>query len=402
VALGNKLGIRVNLWPPGQFDAAVPNAAKTELSTSPDRWRKDCEFPWDVPYVTTTGDILPCCAMSSRGNIQKKNFLDIWNGQQYRQLRASIRSVSPPAACEACPGRGWSAPSPPRTELVMGKDDRQLGLGWFELENHSTMSYRWTRQRATLFLLNSAQPVLSITWAGEQHPGAESQGVLRVQDQNVSRFVLDSAKFVEDLFVLPPTDGSLLKVDFELDKCWSPRDVIADSHDPRSLGIKIARVRLEGRRLFVRFANGAQLLGFDLLQTEAAPGSQVPLELFWTCDWPLEAGLVAFVHLQHFATVNWRIPFFITKRLPKPLRSAFQADYVPGASSEFHNRLQPGRIIRDKVMIQIPQDVRPGRYRLGVGLWQPAISPERIRIATADGAISEHAAILTQMTVCSQ
>ncbi|MBN2055153.1 radical SAM protein, partial [bacterium] len=134
-AIGDALGIVVGLWPESQFDEAAQDGDRPRQPTmSGIILRKDCEFPWDVPYFTTTGDVLPCCAMTPMGNLKQESFDAIWDGARYRDLRRAIRSTDPPSACVTCPGRGWYMPTIPAGRIQLGSDDRQLGLGWYKPE----------------------------------------------------------------------------------------------------------------------------------------------------------------------------------------------------------------------------------------------------------------------------
>jgi GTP 3',8-cyclase len=50
-----------------------------------------CYAPWIGTLIKANGDVYPCCAIQGQGsimgNIYKKNFIDIWNGEKYRIFR---------------------------------------------------------------------------------------------------------------------------------------------------------------------------------------------------------------------------------------------------------------------------------------------------------------------------
>jgi radical SAM protein with 4Fe4S-binding SPASM domain len=67
-----------------------------------------CEWPWRGTYITWDGYVTPCCIMCypkiyDLGNLFEQNMQDIWNGTDYRQLRAQLRSDNPPSFCKGCP-----------------------------------------------------------------------------------------------------------------------------------------------------------------------------------------------------------------------------------------------------------------------------------------------------------
>ncbi|TFF97979.1 MAG: radical SAM/SPASM domain-containing protein [Promethearchaeota archaeon] len=53
-----------------------------------------CLTPWISTYITATGNVLPCCYLTSEkyimGNINKKPFRTIWNGKRYQAFRGLL------------------------------------------------------------------------------------------------------------------------------------------------------------------------------------------------------------------------------------------------------------------------------------------------------------------------
>jgi MoaA/NifB/PqqE/SkfB family radical SAM enzyme len=409
--LGEEHGIRVLLWPPGQFDATGGGGDERPPRGETSRPRKVCEFPWDVPYFTTTGDVLSCCAMPPLGNIREADFQSIWTGPAYRRLRREIFSPNPPLPCEHCPGRGWRPPTPPRPLLIPGEGDRQLGIGWFELENQRGTAYRWSRQRATLFLFNSAASVLALRLGADPGRPRPPGGTLLVQDQTIARFQLPDHELREYYFALPPLSGDLVKITLELDHCWIPRETIPGNEDPRPLGLKLAGARLLGRRHTVRFQNGPQLLGYALSAPAARAGSELLLDLFWQLVPPPPPGAWVIVHLQHAGTLGAGIPFSAASRLPGRLRRAFEQDhpFPAEASPERAAGPAPGAppatdapVLRDHTRIQVPASLHPGPYRLAVGLLLPEQGRRRLPILEADGPVHRDLALLATITIESR
>lgn len=67
-----------------------------------------CQWAWKSIYITSQGDISPCCIIADAdviglGNIyNKNNFADIWNGKHYQSLRKRLLSGDIPEACKGC------------------------------------------------------------------------------------------------------------------------------------------------------------------------------------------------------------------------------------------------------------------------------------------------------------
>lgn len=103
--IGTRLGVAIELFPPDQFAENEPAAA--HVMTAVPR-SKDCFFPWDRAVVTTTGEVLPCCASSrSFGDLKGQSFADIWHGPGYAELRRSLFSGDLPLMCRTCTGQAW-------------------------------------------------------------------------------------------------------------------------------------------------------------------------------------------------------------------------------------------------------------------------------------------------------
>ncbi len=65
--------------------------------------RRDvCLWPWWGITVYWNGDVAPCCLYESDkalGNIHRQPVMDIWNGEQYQDLRRHMLSGE---ACRTC------------------------------------------------------------------------------------------------------------------------------------------------------------------------------------------------------------------------------------------------------------------------------------------------------------
>jgi MoaA/NifB/PqqE/SkfB family radical SAM enzyme len=61
-----------------------------------------CFRPWQACVVGELGDVRPCCVYwRAIGNLRKSGFESVWNGFNYRRLRASI-NTNPDSICFSC------------------------------------------------------------------------------------------------------------------------------------------------------------------------------------------------------------------------------------------------------------------------------------------------------------
>lgn len=75
-----------------------------------------CRRPTSLMYITANGNVLPCCIAPFTnapygslilGNTGRMSLEEIWNGNQYEEWRARMRSGDPPEACRGC-GSAWA------------------------------------------------------------------------------------------------------------------------------------------------------------------------------------------------------------------------------------------------------------------------------------------------------
>ena len=104
--------------------------------------------------------------------------------------------------------------------------------------------------------------------------------------------------------------------------------------------------------LAVSFGDGIQLVGFDGPGT-ATPGDAITITLYWEADSRPTQDYIAFVHL-------WR------PGDPQPLA---QHDSPPRLGWYPTLAWRQGDIVRDEHVLQIPETLAPGSYRLWAGLY---------------------------------
>jgi MoaA/NifB/PqqE/SkfB family radical SAM enzyme len=110
VALSKRLGIRLTA-----SGLATPGESLHRRSREESPWRR-CRRPWEVAYITASGNLLPCCISPFSildydslilGNVFDEGFESIWRGEKYMEFRRRHQSFNPPASCIGC-GVDWS------------------------------------------------------------------------------------------------------------------------------------------------------------------------------------------------------------------------------------------------------------------------------------------------------
>lgn len=69
--------------------------------------KKKCRWPWLATYISSSGDVVPCCILGDSdtarmGNIFETPFKEIWNNDRYLELRSKIAKHDLPRFCENC------------------------------------------------------------------------------------------------------------------------------------------------------------------------------------------------------------------------------------------------------------------------------------------------------------
>jgi hypothetical protein len=72
---------------------------------------RDCLDPWTYFEVDTNGDVKPCCARGSVGNLGEAHLNQILEGEPVRWLRAGLLNGTLDADCAKCPLRGPIKPA---------------------------------------------------------------------------------------------------------------------------------------------------------------------------------------------------------------------------------------------------------------------------------------------------
>ena len=244
---GRKSGVTISLFPPDQFEESSfhfePERGKIKDNENlkiPAGYRKDCDAPWKETVITTSGDVLPCCAATKpMGNILQESFEEIWESPHYQEFRRAILSEKPPAMCIACTGLGWRKATILEKYLKMGETDGQLGPGWYHLEHNPywKRTYRWTKQRAVFFLKNDFQ---SKTVSIEMRTARKGKrGSITINGKKAGEFSMDHSEWTTLKFDLPEKTNNVFKTEIFV------KNPSKEGEDRRkSLGVAVSNVTL--------------------------------------------------------------------------------------------------------------------------------------------------------------
>jgi hypothetical protein len=131
----------------------------------------------------------------------------------------------------------------------------------------------------------------------------------------------------------------------------------------------------------VTFANGCDLVGYDLKTTSFTAGQTIPLVLYWHSRDRTPEDHTVFIHL-----------------LDARGRMVAQADAPPLGGTYPTLAWNVGEWVRDPHSISLPDDLVPGDYTLRIG-WYRLDTGERAEAHVKDGTAADHADIGTTRVI---
>ncbi len=119
-----------------------------------------------------------------------------------------------------------------------------------------------------------------------------------------------------------------------------------------------------------KFAGGLELLGAEFDQHSRERG-EIYVTTWWRVPGPMPADTQFFVHINSAENKDYQAPY----------------DHVPGDFMYPADRWKPGQIIEDRTLLQLPLNMRHGKYKLNFGVYRHD-SGERLKILEGanDGA----------------
>lgn len=119
--------------------------------------------------------------------------------------------------------------------------------------------------------------------------------------------------------------------------------------------------------LDLTFGRRIHLRGYDLKQTQAAPGGALPLTLYWQAEGPTERDHTLFVHLLSPDGV-----------------SRGQVDRTPGGGAAPTSTWAADQVIVEEIALPVAPDAPDGIYRVAVGFYDPAYG-DRLPVTDSSG-----------------
>jgi hypothetical protein len=138
----------------------------------------------------------------------------------------------------------------------------------------------------------------------------------------------------------------------------------------------IARFKIAGQAkiqpienpVVFKFGDRIELVGYSLVQN-IAPGSTLPVKLYWRALKPIAEDYTVFVH---FVDTNGNI---IAQKDNQPQHNTYPTSFW-----------DVGETIADEYALEIPPDVAPGNYRLMIGMYRTS-DGARLLTPTGESAI---------------
>jgi radical SAM protein with 4Fe4S-binding SPASM domain len=98
-----ELGKNVLLEPPTYSEKNLNAYLSANWKEMEDQY-KTCTVPWRAIDITVDGDVAPCHIFYdlTMGNLHEKSFHEIWNGEDYRKLRAYMKGNDFIPICPGC------------------------------------------------------------------------------------------------------------------------------------------------------------------------------------------------------------------------------------------------------------------------------------------------------------
>jgi MoaA/NifB/PqqE/SkfB family radical SAM enzyme len=393
---------QLKLWPERLLDVLASNddidhflCGDAPPPGDPSAWRKDCSFLWSTPFITTNGDVRPCCAnLPPMGNLNHDSFHDIWYGSAYSALRKNMLTGHLADACLRCPGMGWRKIQSPKHYLFAKDEIFNLYPGWYDLELEER-NYRWSRERSVLYLKpTNADKFLLLQARRAALPNAPSNGTIVINGESSFHVVLKSTNWETIEIPLPGLPvGDLVQVELNLTHSVRPADIDKASRDPRDLGIKISRASLENWPQKVVFGQQLILLGYELVPESWVISGDVMIRTFWRSLDHTQANLKVFLHFTRESESGiGSTP--LSRKLGFGRRDFFQGDHMLLLNGQPSSMWIPGTFIAHEHFFSIPEDAHPGHYKIEIGLYPEGSTKDRILITRSDRPFDKDRALL--------
>jgi MoaA/NifB/PqqE/SkfB family radical SAM enzyme len=396
-------GFPLKLWPaqlsdvlPTDLDLKKFLAGNAPPPEDQDDYRKSCTFLWQAPFVTTNGDIRPCCAnLPALGNIGSGDSIrELWFGKSFSKLRRNMLTNTLPKACKTCPGMGWRPVLKTKNSLSAGDEILDHFPGWYSPELDERQ-YRWCGPKAQLFFHRSeSEKFVLLQIRKSDLKDSPSDGTVKVGNETPMKFHIHSTEWETIEFPLPAENAEeILRIELEPSHTIRPVDFDENSRDPRSLGFKLARAWVEEWPQKVVFGNQLIFLGYEIVPESWVLEGDVIFRSFWRSLDQTKKNLKVFLHLSREGSKG-PVTSPLRRKLGITRKDFFQADHLLTANGTESSKWVPGTFIAHEHFFQIPENIHPGHYRLELGLYPEGSVKDRIDITRSDRPYEKDRALL--------
>jgi len=400
----------LKLWPDQLMDVMASNEELGPFLTGEapppgesENFRKNCSFLWETPFITTNGDVRPCCAnLPPVGNLKDKSFHDIWYSPEYANLRRRLLKNELDDACLKCPGMSWRNVTPPKSNLVATDTAFDLFPGWYSPELEERY-YRWSREKAALFLKRKKSDLFCLVQmrkAGLEN--APESGNILIDSDITFPFELKTTIWETMEIPLPnAVEDDLTKIEINLSHSVRPSELDDSSTDSRDIGIKLSRIWFESWPKKVVFGNQLLLLGYEITPESWATGGDAIVTTYWRTLDKTHVDMKLFLHLtREKDSGSASTP--LKRKLGMTRKDFFQADQLLQANGQASSMWIPGMFVAQEHRISIPEEINPGHYRLEIGLYPEGAPKDRLSIARSDRPTKDDQALLGTILVSEQ
>ena len=395
-------GFPLKIWPPKLFDV-MGNSEDLGAFLSGDapppgdsaEWKKDCAFLWKSPFITTNGDVRPCCAeLPPLGNLGKSTFQEIWYSKAARALRKNLLTGDLPHACLKCPGMGWRKIYKTKSSIHAPDEIFDAFPGWYGVELEER-HFRWTQKRALLYLNHTpAEKFLLLQMRKAASPEAPSSGMITINNEEPMPFKLTTTNWETLEFPLSTSnDDEIFQVEFNLSHSIRPSEIDPNSHDSRLLGVKLTRAWVEDWPQKVVFGHQLVLLGYEIVPETWNLDGDALIRTFWRSLDVTHLNVKAFVHFSREGD-NGVVTSPIRRKLGIGRKDFFQADHLLLSKGQPSSNWIPGIFIAHEHRFPVPDNLNAGHYRIEIGLYGEGYPKDRIPIVRSDRPNQDNSALL--------
>lgn len=113
---------------------------------------KQCNVPWEIPFIDREGRVFPCCNASRNsdaimGNLRDEKWEQVWNGPAFKAFRNGLLEGGDkvPSICQDCHAVSWGQHPLLYAAKILPNESRLSGRGQFKLVVQNIGRESWTQ-----------------------------------------------------------------------------------------------------------------------------------------------------------------------------------------------------------------------------------------------------------------